>query len=616
MNKIAIVTIMLCLSATAAAKQCAPGLKVVYNPDGSNLVSPVPCASTSPGPGASRVGVQDVGARGKVLNPGGVARANRVAHSIYFFAGVSGWVHDDHLRAFPQPTPQPTSTPGSSPTPTPSPSPSATPQPSGNCVWFVAPANATRVARKPPGSIDNPWLLSTVFTDHGVPGSIKPGAVICLREGVYLGSYHVQLLGTPTAQITVQPYPGERATVDGEGISVDGGGYVTIRDLEVTNSDPSRTDYRAGGFAVTARGVKVINCNIHDTGAAFTSNETGFDDEFYGNVIYNIGWDDRNSGLHQGGTGPAFYVSNEHGFKKFHENVVSNDFGVGWHLYSAGGGHLTNFDLQGNVTVNSGYWTRVRDSSYAPEGRTAENLVVGNRPITNLTFKNNFGFHRENRGGMNLNLGYGVQESKDAIVQDNTMIGGTNSVARFASLDFERNLLVSSWEELYYTPPAASDSQIIDNNTYFWYRVGCAPTGQFNAPGETPITVAQWKALGFDQHSTINPCGKRPSGLKMWIRPNRYDANRAHVIVYNPDKTATVSLDLGAFLKAGDKFELHDAQNIYGPLPASGVYQGPVAVNMARLTVAVPVGYNAATMTPLSLMTSGPEFGAFVLIKK
>jgi hypothetical protein len=472
------------------------------------------------------------------------------------------------------------------------------------------------VARKPPGSIDNPWLLSTVFTDHGVPSSIKPGAVICLREGVYLGGYHVQLPGTVSAQITVQPYPGERVTIDGVGIAIDGGGYVTIRDVEVTNSDPSRTDYRAGGFAVIAPGAKIINCIIHDTGAAFTSNETGFDDEFYGNVIYNIGWDDRNSGLHQGGTGPAFYVSNQHGFKKFYENIVTGDFGSAFHLYSAAGAHLKGFDLQGNAAYNNGYWTRVHDSPYAPEGRAETNYIIGNRPITGLVFRDNFGFQREGRIGMNLDLGYGIAESDSSVAQDNTMIGGSNSVKRFSTLDFQRNMLASNWEELYYTPPAASTSQIIDNNTYFWYRVGCAATGQFNAPGETPITVAQWKALGFDQHSTINPCGKRPSGLKMWIRPNRYDANRAHVIVYNPDKTATVSLDLRAFLKAGDKFELHDAQNIFGRLPASGVYQGPVAVNMAGLTVAVPVGYNAATMTPLSLMTSGPDFGAFVLIKK
>jgi hypothetical protein len=310
-------------------------------------------------------------------------------------------------------------------------------------------------------------------------------------------------------------------------------------------------------------------------------------------------------------------VSNQHGFKRFYENIVSNDFGIGYHLYSAGVGHLTNFDLQGNVTLNSGYWTRVRDSPYASEGRTAQNFLVGNRPITNLTFKNNFGFHRENRGGMNLDLGYGIAESNNAVIQDNTMIGGTNSVARFGVLDFERNRLASSWEELYYTPPLGMvlASQLINNNTYYWYNPNCG-AGQFNSPGETQITIAQWKALGFDANSTFKPCGTRPAGLAVAIRPNKYDAKRANVIVNNFSKADKVTLDLSSFLKVGDQFELRNAQDPLGARVLSGVYNGPVTVNMKGLTVAVPVGYNPSTMTPLSQMSSGPDFGAFVLTKK
>ena len=92
-------------------------------------------------------------------------------------------------------------------------------------------------------------------------------------------------------------------TIDGVGITIDGGGYLTVRDLELTNSDPNRTDYRAGGFNVAAPGIKLIDNIIHDGGAGIVSNDSGYDDEFYGNVIYNVGWDDRHSGLKQGALG-------------------------------------------------------------------------------------------------------------------------------------------------------------------------------------------------------------------------------------------------------------------------------------------------------------------------
>jgi hypothetical protein len=446
-----------------------------------------------------------------------------------------------------------------------------------------------------------------------VPRVIQPGDTICLRGGTYLGGYEVQLSGSASAQITVQPYPGEHAIIDGVGITVDSGGYITIRDLEVTNSDPDRTDYRAGGFAVKARGVKIINNVIHDTGAAITSNETGYDDEFYGNLMYNIGWDDRNSGLRQGGTGPAFYVSNLHGFKKFYDNIITNGFGSGFHLYSAGTGHLTNFDLQGNVSYNNGYLTRFMDSSYATEGRTTENFIIGNRPITNLVFKNNIGFHREQRGGMNLDLGFGDAQSNDAVIQGNTMIGGTNSIARFASLNFSNNVIASHWESLYYTSPATSIQQVINNNTYWIYS---CEQSRFFVNGVAK-DAAHWRAAGFDANSTINPCGKRDRAPTVTIRANAYDANRFHVIVNNPAGNTNVTLNLSPALLNGATFELRNAQDPFGPPVASGTYNGPISINMTTLKVAVPIGYvSLPKTTPLAQMTSGPQFGAFILTKK
>jgi hypothetical protein len=89
------------------------------------------------------------------------------------------------------------------------------------------------------------------------------------------------------------------------------------------------------------------------------------------------------------------------------------------------------------------------------------------------------------------------------------------------------------------------------------------------------------------------------------------------VIINNPLSSTTVTLNLSSALANGDTFELHNAQDYYGPLVASGTYNGPISINMTTLKVATPVAYGSMpNSTPLAQMTSGPQFGAFILIKR
>jgi hypothetical protein len=400
--------------------------------------------------------------------------------------------------------------------------------------------------------------------------------------------------------------------------------YTYVYGLEITNSNPNRTDARLGGIGLdqSARGSKAYNNLIYDAGGLISKNDLASDTEVSWNVGWNNGWDDRNTGLKQGGTGHGIYAANRNGFFKAYDNIMVNGFGFGFHVYSAGTGALNGADIQGNVSVDNGYWTRIKDSPYAPEGRTTTNFLVGHRPISNLTFINNFGFHRAGRIGMNFDLGYSsaVDNPGPATITENTMIGGQNSLSRFQSVDFERNFVASNWPILDWYAPVTKVQHTIDNQTYYFYPSDCGNGEQPfseelpDANGDLNMrkrSVAQWNAKVFDTHSVVNRCGKRPTGIKVTIRVNPYDPNRANVIVYNPDKLPTVKIDLSMALKYGDKFELRNVQDYFGPLTASGAYQAPVPVNMNGLTVARPVGWNGA-MIP----SSGPDFGVFVLIKK
>jgi hypothetical protein len=324
----------------------------------------------------------------------------------------------------------------------------------------------------------------------------------------------------------------------------------------------------------------------------------------------------------QGGTGHGLYASNSSGFLRVYNNIIAASLGYGFHFYSAGTGDLKNIDLQDNVSLNNGYWTRYHDSWYASEGRATDNFMMGNRPITALNFARNIGYHREGRGAQNLELGYGGTENISGAATGNSFIGGVNTIDHFETISFTNNYISTGIQVLGYVAPITNVSTTINNNTYYFYPTSATSKDcSFQPFGLTvnnnQASIASWKAQGFDAASTINACGVRDSTPTVTIKANAYDAKRFNVTVNNPASSTTVTLNLSSALANGDSFELHNAQDYYGPLVASGTYNGPISINMTTLKVATPIAYETMlNVTPLAQMTSGPQFGGLVLIKK
>jgi hypothetical protein len=104
---------------------------------------------------------------------------------------------------------------------------------------------------------------------------------------------------------------------------------------------------------------------------------------------------------------------------------------------------------------------------------------------------------------------------------------------------------------------------------------------------------------------------KPPSDVEVYVRPNRFERGRAHVVVFNWSHADDVEVDLrSANLPHGTRFEVRDAENFFGPPVARGIYDGsPVRLNMTGLTVAKPVG--SGLQTPLH---TAPEFGVFIVV--
>jgi hypothetical protein len=89
-----------------------------------------------------------------------------------------------------------------------------------------------------------------------------------------------------------------------------------------------------------------------------------------------------------------------------------------------------------------------------------------------------------------------------------------------------------------------------------------------------------------------NPRPKQPD-VRIILRPNRYDPNRAHLAIFNWAKKPAVDVPLKSFLKAGDQYRLISPRQCFGEPVLSGTFDGK----------------------PIRVPIDG-EFAAFVLLKQ
>ncbi len=112
------------------------------------------------------------------------------------------------------------------------------------------------------------------------------------------------------------------------------------------------------------------------------------------------------------------------------------------------------------------------------------------------------------------------------------------------------------------------------------------------------------------------------TGNQVFVRPNKYadqyEPRRANIIVFNGSGASSVSVHLPAgVLSVGDRYELKDVQNFFGPPVVTGTYRG------GAIAIRIP-GSSDSIAVPLSIPVNRPgssrpehtsnEFGAFVLI--
>ena len=138
-----------------------------------------------------------------------------------------------------------------------------------------------------------------------------------------------------------------------------------------------------------------------------------------------------------------------------------------------------------------------------------------------------------------------------------------------------RNLLHTTDMQLGYSAPHNEDCEVTDNVIV-----------------DGALRVKDFRRPRVERNRVYPPSAPKPAGVETRILPNRYDANRAHVAVFNWDKQPRVPLDLAPFLRPGDQFRLMNPRDLFGEPVAQAAFQGQ----------------------PIDVPVNG-EFAAFVLLK-
>lgn len=416
------------------------------------------------------------------------------------------------------------------------------------CV-VPAPPDTSGVHASPDGSPTaagtqaDPLDLATALSSDG---PVAPGDTLWLAPGEYRGVYVSDLRGTEAFPILVRPLPGAHVTLNSDvsdagdaGLTINGE-WTRYQGLEVLSTDADRESVQdtsgptdvslRPGVTVFGSHVQVVNCVVHDTAEGFSFWRPAIDSELNGNIIYNNGWTAPGRGH-----GHAIYVQNETGTKILEDNIIFFGFGTGIHAYTEGGA-IQGFEVRDNVWFQTG----------ASDPRTSQRkdgcLIGGFQPVARLNMVDNVSWSR----GRGTRLGYGGDVMNlDATLTDNYLV--------------ESFWLRGSWESL-----------TLSGNSIYGDLDGLDPTlypGNDFQP-DAPTT-----------------------GTRVFVHPNRYDAGRARVAIFNYDQGPSVDVDLSSVLSLGEAYVVHSVFDPWGAPVVQGTFEGdPVAFPMGSVAPPQPNG--------------------------
>jgi hypothetical protein len=94
------------------------------------------------------------------------------------------------------------------------------------------------------------------------------------------------------------------------------------------------------------------------------------------------------------------------------------------------------------------------------------------------------------------------------------------------------------------------------------YNENCELRDNIIANGD--LSIDRYKNVVQEGNLVVTKGQKRPAGTRTIFLPNRYDKNRAHLVIYNWGSAKKIKVETGDFFKSGENFCLMNPQDMFG----------------------------------------------------
>jgi hypothetical protein len=442
--------------------------------------------------------------------------------------------------------------------------------------WYVAPEGMALGN----GSAEDPWDLSTALRKR----LIQPGDTVWLAGGIYKGPFvkDQNPAGTEDAPIIYRAMPGQRVTLTTDDpnrpVLMNTADHIWFWGMEVTGEDTEQS----AGVSVSGveqesvLGVKYINMVVHNcpNGSGFNVRSIGT--ELSGCISYSnrnqSGFSGRNCPNDVGGSTESL------AWLRYYDCIAFDNFESGF-LHDSESLQLANILHKGCVAYGNG---RVREWI-----GDAHNFRLGGHQFDDhFVMQECFTYFPPDPRTKSTALWGSVPSPIDGrmTVENNVFVGGGKGVeiGGWEQVIFQGNTCYTALGDLLDIGTIGDPTHCtINNNTYyqgsdaFLYKEGIHYD-----------SLAAWQATtGWDLNSTR--MAGRPQTPWIHLRVNKYEPDRAHLVIYNWPETDTVTVNMADLWPENEKqveYKIVNVEDIWGEPAAEGTLtNGTIEVPMQGL---------------------------------
>ena len=361
------------------------------------------------------------------------------------------------------------------------------------------------------GTMAEPWDIFSAL--NGSQKKVQPGDTIWVRGGIYRcvagaegrrPTFEVKLAGTEKAPIVIRPAKGERVWLDGDVIVNKPADYIQMYDFEIAPAPGTQPIYETSQTGSWPS-------NLSPAGGGLTVNAGK------GCKYINFYIHDNPSG------GSGFWVG-----------AIDSEF-------------------YGCVIVNNGWKAPDRHHGHAIYTQNNEGVKhISNCVLSTRNGNGQYTLHAYTEGGFLRNF---VIEDNIAYSKGVFLVGGAKQAL---NINVRKNYL-------YQMPMEIKNGKdcVIDDNVLFKSSMLIREYEQAEIHNNL-IVGADLKLEQVQKADEKGNTKEAPAAPLVVLLPNKYDADRANLAIFNFPKAEKVDVKVAGLLKPGDSFRLMNPEDMFG----------------------------------------------------